>query len=114
MAAVPAGDPGEPFRRISVDEAMAMIERGGVQLVDVRQPNEYAAGHVPGSLLIPLDRLLERSSELSWQEDLIFVCAVGERSAVASEIAATVGRTRIMNMEGGMTAWAKRGFPIEK
>ena len=114
MAATPAGDLGEPFRRISVDEAKTIMERGGVQIVDVRQPQEYATGHVPGAVLIPLDALLKRSGELSREDDLIFVCAVGERSAVTSEIAATVGRTKIMNMEGGMAAWVKRGYPIEK
>lgn len=114
MASRPAGDLGEPFRRINVEEAKTMMERGGVQVVDVRQPHEYATGHVPGSVLIPLDSLLARSGELSWEHALLFVCAVGERSAVASEIAATVGRTRIMNMEGGMAAWVKRGYAIEK
>ena len=114
MGAQPAGDVGEPFTRISVDQAKQMIERGSVQVIDVRQPNEYVTGHVPGAALIPLDALLGRSDELSLERDLIFICAVGERSAVASEIAATVGRTRIYNMEGGMTAWAKAGFPVEK
>jgi rhodanese-related sulfurtransferase len=102
--ALQGGQFDEPFRRIGVAEAKAMIERGGVQVVDVRQPGEYAAGRVPGAILIPLDALLSRANELSSEAALIFVCAVGERSAVASEIAATVGRSAIYNMEGGMRA----------
>jgi rhodanese-related sulfurtransferase len=114
MVAAKASGFGEPFRRISVDEAKAMIERGGVQIIDVRQPAEYVTGRVPGAQLIPLDALLDRGDELSREQEIIFVCAVGERSAVAAEIAATVGRTRVYNMEGGTVEWVKRGYPIER
>lgn len=107
-------DTGEPFQRITVDQAKAMIERGTAQIVDVRQPSEYAAGHLYNSLLIPLDKLLDRSGDLREDRDLIFVCAVGQRSAVASEMAAAVGRTRVYNLEGGFNAWQQRGYPVEK
>ena len=107
-------NPEEPFARITVDEAKEMIDKGGVQTVDVRQPNEYKEGHIAGTALITLDALMKRSGELSEDDPIIFICGVGERSAVACEIAAAVGREKIYNMQGGMDAWAKKGYPVEK
>ncbi|MBI2846492.1 MAG: rhodanese-like domain-containing protein [Chloroflexi bacterium] len=107
-------EPGEPFKRIEVDVAKKMIERGGVQVVDVRRPDEYVTGHIEGSTLIPVDDLFTRVGELSETDDLIFVCEMGVRSALACEIAAVVGRTKLHNMEKGMKEWISRDYPIEK
>ena len=106
-------DPHEPFTRIRVDEAKEMMERGDVQVIDVREPVEYRRGHVPGAKLIPVATVLSRREELSHERDLIFVCAVGQRSALACEMAAAVGLTRLYNMEGGTDAWAKAGHDLE-
>ena len=105
--------PEEPFRRISVDEARRMMESLHVQVIDVREPKEFVTGHIARSTLIPVDQLLSRSNELDEETDLIFVCAAGVRSALASEMAAAVGRTNIYNMEGGMEEWLRRGYPVE-
>lgn len=107
-------EPGEPFKRISVDQAKDMIDRGGVLIVDVRQPAEYAEAHLTHSVLIPLDSLLDRPAELDHNRPIIFICAVGQRSAVACEMAAAVGRTKLYNMEGGIVAWTKVGYQVEK
>jgi rhodanese-related sulfurtransferase len=107
-------EPGEPFERISVDQAKDMIERGGVQIVDCRQPAEYMEAHLTNSLLIPLDDLFERAAELDHDCPIIFVCAVGVRSAVACETAAALGRTKLYNMEGGIQDWIKKGYPVER
>jgi len=105
--------PEEPFRRISVDEAKRMMESLYVQVVDVREPKEFVTGHIAGATLIPVDQLLARSAELNEETHLIFVCAAGVRSALASEMAAAVGRDSIYNMEGGMEEWLRRGYPVE-
>ena len=105
--------PQEPFKRISAEEAKAMIDRGNVQVIDVRQANEYAAAHLPGVLLIPVDDLYGRMDEVSEDKDVIFHCAVGVRSALACEIGAAMGRTRCYNMEGGIDAWKAKSLPIE-
>ena len=105
--------PQEPFKRISVEEAREMIDRGNVQVIDVRQPNEYAVAHIPGVLLIPVDELYGRVDEVSEDKDVIFHCAVGVRSALACEIAVAMGRTRCYNMEGGIDAWKAKSLPVE-
>jgi len=80
-------DPREPFTRISVEEANEMMSNGA-EVIDVRNPDEYQAGHVPGATLIPVNSVFARREELPKDKDLIFVCAVGQRSALASEMAA--------------------------
>lgn len=106
-------DPREPFTRISVDEAKEMMNDGAA-VIDVREPHEYESGHVPGASLIPVNTVFKRKEELPQDKDLIFVCAVGQRSALAAEMAAAAGLTRLFNLEGGTEAWVKSGQPVDK
>ena len=108
-----AQQPGEPFKRIDIETAKKMMADGDVQIVDVRQPEEYAQGHVPGAVLIPLNTVMQRIDQISADKDVIMVCGVGERSAVAAEMAAAMGRSRLYNLEGGTIAWVKQGNPVE-
>ncbi len=110
---MPQEDPREPFARITVEEAKAMMERGDIQVIDVREPNEYREGHVPGAKLMPVNSVLARIKELNHDQDVLFVCAVGQRSALACEMAAAMGLERLYNMEGGTQAWAEAGLPVE-
>lgn len=111
---MPTKDPREPFSRITVGEAKEMMGRDDVVVIDVRNPDEYAAGHVPNASLIPHTTVFARKDELPTNKDIIFVCAVGQRSALAAEMAAATGLTRLYNLEGGTDAWVKAGQPIEK
>jgi rhodanese-related sulfurtransferase len=106
-------DPREPFTRISVEEADQMM-KDGAAVIDVRELHEYTSGHVPGAALIPVNTVYKRREELPADKDLIFVCAVGQRSALAAEMAAAAGLTRLFNLEGGTEAWIKSGQPVEK
>jgi rhodanese-related sulfurtransferase len=107
-------DPREPFTRISPEEAREMLERGDVQLVDVRDPGEYRDGHIPNAQLIPVNSVFGRINEVAEDRDVIFVCAVGQRSALACEMAAAAGRTRLFNIDGGTKAWIEKGYPVEQ
>jgi len=103
----------EPFERIQVDQAKALMEKG-FKVIDVREPFEWVQGHIPNATHIPLNTLLARAQELLAGDNLIFVCAEGVRSAVACEVAAAVGRTNLYNLEGGTVAWARAGYPLER
>lgn len=105
-------DPREPFTRITVDEAKQMLNDGAA-VIDVREPHEYSAGHVPNASLIPVNSVYARREELPKDQDLIFVCAVGQRSALACEMAAASGLTRLFNLEGGTEAWINAGQPVD-
>ncbi|MBI2868032.1 MAG: rhodanese-like domain-containing protein [Chloroflexi bacterium] len=110
-----SGAPREPFVRLSVDEAKAKLDRDGknIMLVDVREPAEYATKRIPGAVLIPVGSILSRIKELDATKEIVFVCAVGQRSALAAEMAAAMGYTRLYNIEGGTDGWAHKGYPIE-
>lgn len=111
---MPTKDEREPFHRITIAEAKEMMNSDAV-VIDVRNPNEYAEGHVPGATLIPVNSVFARSNELPADKKLIFVCAVGQRSALAAEMAAAAGlpADRLYNLEGGTDAWRRAGEPVE-
>jgi len=88
----------------------------GAHVIDVRDPHEYASGHVPKAPLIPVNTVFARREELPEDGKIIFVCAVGQRSALACEMAAAAGiaADRLYNLQGGTDAWVKAGEPLEK
>jgi len=106
-------DPREPFTRITVAEAKEKIEQGGVQVVDVRTPAEYSGGHVPGAINIPHMSIIARKAELAQDREIVFICQMGQRSALAAEFAAAVGFKDLYNVEGGTEAWIKAGYAVE-
>lgn len=109
---MPSKDPREPFARINVSECKEMMSRNDVAVIDVREASEYNAGHVPDARLIPVASIFARRDELPRDKDIVFVCAVGQRSALACEMAAAAGLTRLFNLEGGTEAWIEAGYPI--
>ena len=93
---------------ISAAEAKKYIDShpvGDYQLVDVRQPKEYEAAHLPGAIFIPLATLPNRVHELSPDTPTIAYCAVGGRSRAASQFLAGQGFTEVYNMAGGIKSW---------
>jgi rhodanese-related sulfurtransferase len=106
-------DNQEPFKRISAAEAKQMIDQG-ITVVDVRTPAEYGGGHIPQAQHVPLDSILARPRDVLKGDNLIFVCQVGQRSALAAEMAAAVGFKTLYNLEGGTDAWVKAGYPVSK
>jgi rhodanese-related sulfurtransferase len=107
--------PGEPYYRISVDEAKKMLEegKGAAVAVDVRRPDEYVAGHIKGALFLPVDEVLSRIEELPKDKKLLFICAAGVRSGLACEMAAAMGfkPENLYNIEEGTPTWIGRKYP---
>ncbi len=105
--------PGEPYVRISSQEAYDMVQKGESVVVDVRNPDEWAAGHVEGALWIPVDDIIPRFDELPGEGNLLFICEVGARSGLAAEYAAAMGAetTRLYNVEDGTGSWISAGLP---
>ena len=80
-------------------------------VVDVREDDEWAAGHIPGALHVPLGEVVARLSELPTDRPLAVVCRVGGRSAHATAFLLSQGLTA-RNVDGGMLAWAAAGRPM--
>jgi len=109
-----AAQPREPFKRIGVDEAKKLVD-SGTPVIDVREPHEFVTGHIPGAKLVPLNSFLRSPKQhLPAGGPVMLVCAVGQRSAVAAEMAAAAGASEVYNIEGGTTGWIAKGYPSER
>ena len=110
---MPRREPGEPYSRISLDEAANMHGSDDVAFVDVRRPDEYAEGHVQNAIFIPVDDVLARIDELPTGKKLLFICAQGVRSGLACEMAAAMGidPESLYNIEDGTPTWVEKGHP---
>lgn len=96
---------------VSVHELAAAASEGAV-VVDVREPDEYARGHVPDAILMPLATVPVRHSELPRDEPLYLVCAVGARSMQAAQFLTQLGFDA-RNVVGGTHDWMAAGMPVE-
>jgi rhodanese-related sulfurtransferase len=86
----------------------------GVALVDVREPEEYRAGHVPGAVNVPQSELAGHLDELRQHRALYTICQGGHRSNRAAQFLAQVGFTNVTNVTGGTAAWIAAGHPVER
>lgn len=84
----------------------------GAHVLDVREPEEWAAGHVPGAQHVPLGELVARQGELPDDREVVVVCRGGGRSARATAYLLAAGRHAV-NLDGGMQAWAEAGKPMQ-
>ncbi|UOA08510.1 rhodanese-like domain-containing protein [Methylobacter sp. S3L5C] len=75
-------------------------------LLDVREPNEYEYGHIANSVLIPLNQIPNRLSELEMQQEIVVICHHGMRSQQAANYLAQSGFKNISNLTGGIDAWS--------
>jgi rhodanese-related sulfurtransferase len=85
---------------------------GGALLLDVRQPEEWAAGHAPGAMFVPLSEVAARVDDLPRGRRIVAICRSGARSGRVTEFLAGHGFD-VVNLAGGMKAWAQSGYPVE-
>ena len=102
---------------VSASELRARIENGKPPLVlDVRTPEEFAAGHVPGAVNISHDVLEERVQELAQHrgQEVVVYCERGARAAQAEAVLAGAGFSAVRHLAGDMAGWRSEGLPIAK
>jgi len=102
-----------PFRDLKLDEIRKLMDEG-YEVVDVRENWEYERGHIPGARHVVLASILASPGGQKFSDRTIFACEVGERSAVASEMAVALGVKDVVNFRGGTKAWREAGLPLEK
>ena len=100
-------EPSELAARIASAEAPAIL--------DVRSPEEFASGHIPGAVNIPYDQLSERlaASGLSATDEVVVYCERGRRAEVAESMLREAGYTDVRDLTGHMAAWRAGGLPVE-
>ena len=101
---------------VSPNDAVLLINREHATVLDVRNANEYASGHITEALHIPLAELESRLAELAKYKDkpLLVNCQGGVRSASACGILTKAGFTKLYNLEGGVNAWGQAKLPLIK
>ena len=101
---------------LSPAQATLLINRENAQLIDIREPNEYVAGHLGDSRNIPAGSLAERATELEPFKDkpLILICQSGMRSSAARSTLAKLGFLKVHTLDGGVAAWTEAGLPLKK
>ena len=105
------------IREVTVNETrQRMLSENGVRLIDVREDNEWEAGHAAGSLHLGKG-IIERDIETEVPDkgtEVILYCGGGYRSALAADVLQQMGYTNVFSMAGGWKAWKDAGAPVEK
>ena len=104
---LPTIDAREAERRLREDPERPL-------LIDVREPNEFAAVRAAGAVLMPTSAFAARAGELPTDRPLLVVCHVGGRSAAVTGYLVRAGRTDVVNVAGGMEAWEAAGLPVTR
>ena len=101
------------MEEITATELKQRLDQGDdIQIIDVREPNEYEIAKIPDSKLIPLGQVLNRQSEIDPTRETVVHCKMGGRSAKAIEALQRSGfQGRLMNLKGGITAWSNEVDP---
>ncbi|KCZ72772.1 Rhodanese-related sulfurtransferase [Candidatus Methanoperedens nitroreducens] len=99
---------------ITVQQAKEMIDRGEIFILDVRTQEEYDAGHIEDSTLIPVQVIDKRLDEIPKDKKILVYCRTGHRSVQASEILVNNGFKEVYNMKGGIIGWTDAGYEVVK
>jgi rhodanese-related sulfurtransferase len=94
-------------------QAQEFVSRGELEVIDVREVEEWAAGHIAGARLVPLAEFRANPRALC-RDGVLFVCTAGMRSQTAARLAKSLGYERVYDLRGGTRAWAAAGLPLVK
>lgn len=99
---------------VGPDALQGMLRDGAAMIVDVREPDEFAAGHIPGAHNLPLSRFDPAQLPDPGGKRLILSCAGGRRSAMALDRCAAAKAAVDSHLAGGFGAWTAAGLPVER
>ncbi len=103
---MPKGDGSTMSQKIDPAAAIRLLDAGKAQAVDVREPDEYAVGHIPGAVLLPLGTIGQEAAQVLPQKDAPYLvyCRTGRRSAAAIDHLEALGYTALYDL-GGILSW---------
>ena len=101
---------------VSLEQARSEHEAGKVLKIDIRESQEHATGVAQGVVLLPMSQIAQRVAEIPKQTDqqVLLICNTQNRSRSVTEALQEQGFTNIRYVNGGMSEWAKRGWPMVK
>jgi thioredoxin 1 len=103
------------MQEISVKDLESKMPLGEKSLlIDVRTPDEYSRGHIPGAINKPIETIQNQSVDLGFYDEIFINCLTGGRSSQACQILVDLGLTSVRNVSGGVSAWEVSGFEVEK
>lgn len=103
----------DPNSDLDVKTVHALQDHPDVFLFDVREEWEYANGHIPGILLIPMESVPTRLDEIPQDKSVIVTCRSGNRSGKVAEFLRMQGYSKVHNMLGGILDWEESGLAVE-
>lgn len=101
-------------REINAHELANMLAANQAMVVDVREPDEFAGGHIPGSINMPLSAFQPSRLPAPEGRQLVLTCLGGKRSGMALDKCAAAQASVDTHLAGGFGAWAKAGLPVER
>ena len=101
-------------RDVDVQTTAALREQPDVMILDVREQDEWDAGHIPGAVFMPMGQVPDRLSEIPKDKTVIVQCRSGNRSSQVTDFLVQQGFTNVHNMAGGLKAWQSAGLPVEQ
>jgi rhodanese-related sulfurtransferase len=101
--------PDEQLASVEIDELERLLEEGGVEVVDVREPHERDEGYIPGSRNIPYRLVREWADDLQGGKPVVTICSSGARAGVAASVLVAAGIDARPVLHGGIDDWAERG-----
>jgi rhodanese-related sulfurtransferase len=99
-------------RALEPERVAELLDGGGVVLIDVREPHEWAAGRLIGARHIPIEQVASEAATIDRDRTVVFYCRGGNRSEMVADAFREDGYDAY-NMAGGISAWAQRGLPLE-
>jgi len=83
-------------------------------VLDVRTPEEYAAGHIPGAVNVPYEQVASRAAELASPNGVAVYCMKGPRARIGEQALLASGASGVVHLDGGFLAWQTAGLPVAK
>jgi hydroxyacylglutathione hydrolase len=108
-----AGLPVSATEQVNPERAREAIESGAV-VIDVREPDEFARGHLPGAMPLPLGEVEAQIADLPGDVKLLTYCGRGERASSAASLLEQAGLGPVLTLPGGVGAWREAGYPVEQ
>ena len=97
---------------LTPQEMKALLADGEVDVVDIRDTQEWSDGHIPGARPVPLDDLRADPVKTLPRSNVIFVCGQGLRSLTAAKLADRLGLSKVYSLDGGISNWTRSGLEL--